>query len=61
MKGLKFLYKTPLILTMSAVLMGCNTAKQEQSNKDTATQEKSTKKIRNGHMKGLLVQNTGEN
>lgn len=44
MKGLKFLYKTPLILTMSAVLIGCNTAKQEQSNKDTATQEKSTEK-----------------
>lgn len=55
MKGLKFVYKTPLILTMSVVLMGCNTAKQE------APQKQSTKKIRSGHMKGLLVQGTGEN
>ncbi|PEM27741.1 carbonic anhydrase [Bacillus wiedmannii] len=38
MKGLKFVYKTPLILTMSIVLMGCNTAKQE------APQKQSTKK-----------------
>ncbi|MFJ7819814.1 carbonic anhydrase [Bacillus toyonensis] len=37
MKGLKFVYKTPLILTMSVVLMGCNTAKQE------APQKQSTK------------------
>jgi carbonic anhydrase len=44
MKSSKFLYKAPLILTMSAVLMGCNTAKQEQPNKDTTTQEKSTEK-----------------
>ncbi|PEO55827.1 carbonic anhydrase [Bacillus toyonensis] len=38
MKGLKFVYKTPLILTMSVVLMGCNAAKQE------APQKQSTKK-----------------
>lgn len=37
MKGLKFVYKTPLILTTSVVLMGCNTAKQE------APQKQSTK------------------
>ncbi|PEN69889.1 carbonic anhydrase [Bacillus toyonensis] len=37
MKGLNFVYKTPLILTTSVVLMGCNTAKQE------APQKQSTK------------------
>ncbi|PEA31741.1 carbonic anhydrase [Bacillus toyonensis] len=35
MKGLKFVYKTPLILTMSVVLMGCNTAKQETPQKQS--------------------------
>ncbi len=33
MKGLKFIYKTPFILTMSVVFMGCNTAKQEAPQK----------------------------
>ena len=46
MKGLKFVYKTPLILTMSVVLMGCNTAKQE------APQKQSTKKNTQWSYKG---------
>ncbi|NWK68978.1 carbonic anhydrase family protein [Bacillus paramycoides] len=47
MKGLKFLYMSPLILTISTVLMGCNTAKEE------APQKQSTEKNKQWSYEGI--------